>query len=155
LGELVRLRAEQSPSLLVYTHLEDDEREVRSISAAALWRRARALAVGLTALPVGARVLLPFDAGLEFAPALIACTLAGVIGVPVPSPAGGGRGLERLLAICADAEVAAVLDLGPTWPGSPVTPSRLRDASAGRAGHDLRSWEWIARMRRGQSMAKQ
>jgi acyl-CoA synthetase (AMP-forming)/AMP-acid ligase II len=109
LGELVRLRAEQSPSLLVYTHLEDDEREVRSISAAALWRRARALAVGLTALPVGARVLLPFDAGLEFAPALIACTLAGVIGVPVPSPVGGGRGLERLLAICADAEVAAVL----------------------------------------------
>ncbi|MEZ4432011.1 MAG: AMP-binding protein [bacterium] len=127
LGALVRHRAAEDPDHPLYTHLADGEAAAEVLTAGALDRRARALAHALAHLPPGSRVLLPFEQGLDFAPALVACTLAGHVGVPVPSPAAGGRGLDRLRAIAADAAVAAVL----TTPDIAATATALRDALPG------------------------
>jgi acyl-CoA synthetase (AMP-forming)/AMP-acid ligase II len=83
-----------------------------SMTYAALDRRARAVAAILqTHATPGDRVMLVFNAGLDFGAALFACFYAGMIAVPVPAPrsASAPAGRARLAAIAADAEPRFVL----------------------------------------------
>jgi acyl-CoA synthetase (AMP-forming)/AMP-acid ligase II len=59
----------------------------------------------------GDRVLLMSAPGLEYVAGFFGCLYAGAIAVPAypPSPLTGRQGLERVLAIIGDAQVAAVL----------------------------------------------
>ena len=114
LVDLLLHRAQATPDLPIFRHLVDGDETIETLTLGELARQARAIAVLLARrLPVGARVLLPHPPGLEFAAALLGCMFAGMVGVPVPPPDAGRRGpaLRRLLSICADAEVAAILTI--------------------------------------------
>ncbi|MCA9699926.1 MAG: hypothetical protein KC431_20545, partial [Myxococcales bacterium] len=96
---LLAHRAATSPTTVIYRHLDDGEHEGAALDVADLWRRARALAAVLSPAAtgghadrtreqtrVGDRALLLFPQGLDFAVALWACALAGIVAVPVPAP---------------------------------------------------------------------
>ena len=112
LVDLLVHRAAVTPDLEVFHHLVDGDDDVQTLTLAQLLAAARAIAVFLgERLAPGARVLLPHPPGLDFAAAMLGCCLAGLVGVPVPPPEPGRHGpaMRRLLAICRDADVAAIL----------------------------------------------
>ncbi|WP_146661649.1 beta-ketoacyl synthase N-terminal-like domain-containing protein, partial [Enhygromyxa salina] len=113
--DVARDRAGDQPALGVYTFLEDGETDARTLSAAALDLRARAVAAELQrVLEPGARALLLYPPGLDYVIAFFACLYAGVIAVPAypPDPRALARTLPRLSSILADCDAGAVLTLG-------------------------------------------
>lgn len=89
-----------------FAFLRDGERDVERTSYAELDRRARALAVALRARgAAGERVLLVFEAGLDYIAALFGCLYAGAIAVPVypPDPLRPVIGLEHLARVATAA----------------------------------------------------
>jgi acyl-CoA synthetase (AMP-forming)/AMP-acid ligase II len=60
-------------------------------------------------LAEGSRVLLLYPNGLEFVAAFIGCLYAGMIAVPAPLPGGQRHHRQRIAAIAANADVAAIM----------------------------------------------
>lgn len=96
-------REEEAPTTLTYGDLD---------------RRARALAAAMRAQSQpGDRVLLVYEAGLDFAAAFLATQYAGLVGVPCPVPelSRGARAAMRLAALVADAEPALIASTAAFW----------------------------------------
>ncbi|MCA9701097.1 MAG: AMP-binding protein, partial [Myxococcales bacterium] len=127
---MLRERARAEPDRLVYTHLRDGERDEVSVNFAQLWDRSRALGEFLRARGlVDQRVLLLYPPGLDYAEALFACFIAGVIAVPEgpPDPRRPERNMARLRAVARDARIAAVLTVAATLPARAVDPAAFTD----------------------------
>ncbi len=110
--EHARREAQRAPDRVVYTVLEQGEREGDSLSNGALDQRALAIGAELAAhARPGNRVLMMYPSGLEFIKALFGCFYAGAIAVPValPDPSRLNRTLPRLKSIVEDSAPRVVL----------------------------------------------
>ena len=112
LTEILRRRARQQPDRTAFTFLADGEVEAARLTYAELDQQARAVAALLDESGArGERVLLLFDAGLEFVTSFFGCLYAGAVAVPAPPPhpARLGRTLPRVQAIASDSHPALAL----------------------------------------------
>nr|QEO74681.1 AMP-dependent synthetase and ligase [uncultured bacterium] len=112
LTEILSRRARQEPDRTAFTFLADGEVETARLTYAELDERARAVAALLDESGArGERVLLLFDAGLEFVTSFFGCLYAGSVAVPAPPPhpARLARTLPRVQAIAADSRPALAL----------------------------------------------
>ncbi|HEY0171323.1 MAG TPA: beta-ketoacyl synthase N-terminal-like domain-containing protein, partial [Pyrinomonadaceae bacterium] len=137
LTEILRRRAVEQPRRAAFTFLADGERESARLTYAELDAGARAIAALLQERGArGERVLLLFDAGLEFVTAFFGCLYAGAVAVPAPPPhpARLGRTLPRVQAIAADSRPAVALTTAPIL-------SMIEQAPGG--ADDLRSLCWL------------
>lgn len=135
LVEVLRERALQQPERLVYTFLENGEREESQLTYAELDRRARAIAAWLQARDgTGQRALLLYPPGLDFIAAFWGCLYAGAAAVPAYPPKLN-RNLSRLQAIVADADASIVLTTERIL-------NRLDSLAAG--AEPLRKLRWVA-----------
>lgn len=138
LGEILATRARSTPYRLAFTYSLDGVTGASTVTYGMLQARAQHTAsLLLDVVPPGGRVLLLFEAGLEFAGALFGCFQAGVVGVSAmpPTPKRLHRAMPRLSAVAEDARVSAVL-----------TTAAVRDEAgpllAGQ--HAVRAIPWIA-----------
>ena len=117
LAGLLRDAAQREPDALGYGFLADGEADLRTLTWSQLERSASRVAalIGRVVAP-GGRVVLVFEAGLDFITAFFGCQLAGVAAVPVdpPSPGRPGPGLANIERVAADCGAEMVL-------ASPVT----------------------------------
>lgn len=135
MAEVLAYRAGVEPDATAFIHLLDGEEHAQAMSYAELWQRARSLADALVPLEVeGKRVLMLFEAGLDYVTALFALFLTGATAVPSFPPIGS-RALERLGLITADAEPALVLTNGRF--------SRLRERMQSVLPADFPADGWI------------
>ncbi len=115
LVELLRWRAEVTPTQSGFRYLDGGEGEGRAMSYAELDRRARAIGAGLRehAEP-GERVILLYPPGLEYVEAFFGCLYAGVIAVPAypPNPRRLERTVPRLVSIVEDSGAELALSTG-------------------------------------------
>jgi len=112
LTEILRRRAQQQPDHTAFTFLADGEVETARLTYAELDQQARAVAALLDESGArGERVLLLFDAGLEFVTSFFGCLYAGAVAVPAPPPhpARLGRTLPRVQAIASDSRPVLAL----------------------------------------------
>jgi acyl-CoA synthetase (AMP-forming)/AMP-acid ligase II len=120
IDELLRVRADTTPGDLAVCFLLDGEEEGPRLSYAGLDARARALAALLRDVgEPGDRVLLLFEAGLEFVPAFFGCLYAGLVPVPLPPPrldrlAQSWQGLANVAADCQPRIALTTSDLAPS-----------------------------------------
>ncbi|WP_437630406.1 non-ribosomal peptide synthase/polyketide synthase [Sorangium sp. So ce854] len=138
LVDLLRFRATEQPDRLAYSFLLDGETEEATLTYAQLDRRARAIGATLESRGArGARVLLLFPPGIEYAAAVLGCLYAGAVAVPAypPDPARLGRTLPRLHALIADAQASFALTIGAILP----IVSALAEQSEA-----LKSLRWLA-----------
>ena len=135
LVDLLRFRAESSPSRIVYRFLPGENREEQRVTYAELDARAKSLAARIReSAASGDRVLLLVPPGLDYVAAYFACLYAGTIAVPAYPP-HPRRPDPRIPAIVADCQPSVALT-------SEALLSR-RDQWAG--GDDrLASLRWIA-----------
>jgi 8-amino-7-oxononanoate synthase len=135
LVDLLRFRAESSPSKVVYRFLPGENKEELRITYLELDQRAKSLAARIRESAAGGdRVLLLVPPGLDYVAAYFACLYAGTIAVPAYPP-HPRRPDPRISAIAADCQPAVALT-------SESLLSRL-DQWAG--GDDrLSSLRWIA-----------
>jgi acyl-CoA synthetase (AMP-forming)/AMP-acid ligase II len=131
LVELCQARAAAEPDMRAYTFYADGRTEWDALTLADLDRRARALAVHLTALArPGTRALLCFEPGLDFHIAFLGCLYAGLIAVPV-APLDGTRTsvkVSRIESIVASCRPDLLLSTGLTFAKClPVIEESLRD----------------------------
>jgi amino acid adenylation domain-containing protein len=107
-ADVIRERAARTPDWTAFEFVSDDGTEL-ALTYAELDHRARALAYALQQrVAAGQRALLMYPPGFDYVVGFAACMYASVTAVPVYPPAGR-RGLERVLAVAANAEAAAVL----------------------------------------------
>ena len=85
--DVIRNRAEQEPHHTALLFLEDGEHTVRCWSYQELWTRVRDVAERVQSLR-GERVVLLYDAGLEYIAAFLGVLAAGAVAVPSYPPAG-------------------------------------------------------------------
>lgn len=120
IDEVLRIRAENTPDHLAACFLLDGEEEGPRLSYAGLDEIARALAALLRDVgEPGDRVLLLFEAGLEFIPAFFGCLYAGLVPVPLPPPrldmlAQSWQGLANVAADCQPRIALTTSDLAPS-----------------------------------------
>jgi acyl-CoA synthetase (AMP-forming)/AMP-acid ligase II len=118
LVELCQARAAAEPDMRAYTFYADGRTEWDALTLSDLDRRARALAVHLTALArPGTRALLCFEPGLDFHIAFLGCLYAGLIAVPV-APLDGTRTsvkVNRIESIVASCRPDLLLSTGLTF----------------------------------------
>jgi acyl-CoA synthetase (AMP-forming)/AMP-acid ligase II/acyl carrier protein len=108
LVDVLRERAVATPEEVVYTFLQDGEREARTLTYGELDRRARAIARTLQRLTrPGDRVLLFYPDGLDYVTGVFGCLFAGLVGVSGAAPLGP-RSLPRLFSILNDASPAVI-----------------------------------------------
>ncbi|MEU8528856.1 fatty acyl-AMP ligase [Streptomyces sp. NPDC048629] len=102
-----------SPDRELFTFVDDDGRDARTLSAGSLAGSAMAIAHELTArgLVPGDRVLLCYPPGPDFVEALTACLWVGLIPVPVypPNPLKLRHDVAALAATAQDCGARAVL----------------------------------------------
>ncbi|GAA1500638.1 hypothetical protein GCM10009760_62430 [Kitasatospora kazusensis] len=112
LAQMLHDRAQQSPDVVAYRFVEDDE-SAHELTYAELDARARAVAAEITATGKGRTdpALLLFAPGLDYLAGLFGCFYAGVPAVPAfpPDPTRLARTLPRLAAIIEDAGSDLVL----------------------------------------------
>ena len=104
--DVLRRRAAADDPTPCYTFLSNDEQGEERLTAAALDRKARAIAAGLQArTKPGDRVVLLYPPGLAYIEAFFGCLYAGVIAVPAYPPTNGkqGRATARVAGIFHDA----------------------------------------------------
>jgi acyl-CoA synthetase (AMP-forming)/AMP-acid ligase II len=141
---LMRHHAEARPGQEAVSLVRDVERDERvTLTYRQLDLEARRIAAWLQRhAPAGARVLLLFPVGTDFAAAFMGCLYAGMIAVPAPLPGQYRHERQRIRAIAADADVAAIftdaahLDMVRTWAREedfgelPCLDTRALDADA-------------------------
>ena len=135
LVDLLRFRAESSPSRVVYRFVPGDSKDVQRITYEQLDRRAKSLAARIreSAAP-GDRVLLLVPPGLDYVAAYFACLFAGTIAVPAYPP-HPRRPDPRISAIVADCQPSVAL----------TSESLLSRIDQWAGGDDrLASLRWIA-----------
>jgi acyl-CoA synthetase (AMP-forming)/AMP-acid ligase II len=109
LVDLLRQRAADQPHATAYSFVSDSPAQPKSLSYAALDRRARTIAARLQALDAqGQRALLLYQPGLDYLAAFFGCLYAGVIAVPAYPPSNN-RAAPRIQAIVQDAQAMIVL----------------------------------------------
>ncbi|MCY1022989.1 non-ribosomal peptide synthase/polyketide synthase [Pyxidicoccus sp. MSG2] len=111
LVDLLRDRSSEKPRERLYTFLEESEGEELSCTYGELDARARRIAVALSGLEPGTRVVLLYPPGLEYIAGFFGCLYAGLVAVPAypPDPSRLERTLPRLQAIIQDAQATVVL----------------------------------------------
>jgi acyl-CoA synthetase (AMP-forming)/AMP-acid ligase II len=117
--ELLRERAAGRHAEKGFAFLRDGEHDIERMSYAELDRRARALAGPLRErAAAGERVLLVFEAGLDYIAALFGCLYAGAIAVPLypPDPLRPVQGLEHLARVAAVATARFAMTSADLWP---------------------------------------
>jgi natural product biosynthesis luciferase-like monooxygenase protein/amino acid adenylation domain-containing protein len=137
LTEILRRRARRQPERTAFSFLADGEGVTARLTYAELDARARAVGALLQECGArGERVLLLFDAGLEFVTSFFGCLYAGAVAVPAPPPhpARLGRTLPRVQAIAADSRPVIALTTAALL-------SMIERAPEGAA--DLRALRWI------------
>lgn len=137
LTEILCRRARQQPDRTAFTFLADGEVETARLTYAELDQRARAVAALIDESGArNERVLLLFDAGLEFITSFFGCLYAGAVAVPAPPPhpARLGRTLPRVQAIAGDSRPALALTTTPIL-------SMIESAADDAIG--LRSLRWL------------
>ncbi|WP_067475377.1 AMP-binding protein [Nocardia amamiensis] len=126
--------AAAEPDRIALTFRHDDRDE--TLTYGRIHARAAGLAkVIAESLRPGERVMVLLPPGIDFVVAMFACFYAGVVAVAAPPPnlLKANRGLPRLEAIAADAEVAAV-----------ITEDSVRHRIAGAVGNSLGAAIWLA-----------
>ena len=116
LVHLLSWAAETQPDRHACSFLKDDMSEVQRWTFSELDHRAAAVGAALQhRCTRGDRVLLLFSPGLDFVSAFLGCLYAGVIAVPLPSPAAlrPPRFLPRLRAIAEDSQASVLLTTSP------------------------------------------
>src|SRR5262249_15508061 len=109
LVELLRDRANRTLDRAAFSFLSDAETVKETLTYGELDERARAVAAVLQSRGLaGERALLLCPPGLAYAAACFGCLYAGVAAAPL-SPPRRARGLDRLHAVIADAQAAAVI----------------------------------------------
>lgn len=109
LVDVLRLRAAAMPERTAFIHLVDGERDEVPITYARLSGQATAIARSLLERGArGKRVLLLFEAGIEYVAALMGVLMAGAVAVPSFPPVGT-RALGRLALIAKDAQAEVIL----------------------------------------------
>jgi acyl-CoA synthetase (AMP-forming)/AMP-acid ligase II len=112
LVDCLQRHAATRPQARAFVFLDNGEREAGSRSFGELDSRARVIASWLVRNGcAGRHVLLLLRDGLDFIDALMGCLYAGAVPVPVAVPRPN-RPVQALVAIAADADVAAVLTRG-------------------------------------------
>nr|WP_312371997.1 AMP-binding protein [Delftia acidovorans] len=135
LGEVLRARVSAAPGKTALRFLRQGEAQTEAASYEALYGRAASLAQALAARQArGSRVLLMYEAGIDFVVAFWACVQAGMVAVPVPLPKPN-RSLRWYEHIVQDAQIACVL-------GEGALQARL--AAALQASAPLRALAWLA-----------
>ena len=125
-----------------YVFLEDGDDDERSITAAALAIRARAIAATLAGVAKrGDRVLILVPPGLDYIAAFFGCLYAGVIAVPAypPDPRRLARTLPRLLAIVEAASATVMLTTRALHAAAAALVPSLHAVALDDASGDLRS----------------
>ncbi len=109
LVDLLRHRAQVQPDDTAFVYLVDGEEEQISITYQELDRRARAIGAWLKSQGLaGERVLLVYQAGLEFVTAFFGCLYGGVVAVPIYPPRRN-RSLGRVESVTNDADAHVAL----------------------------------------------
>ncbi len=133
--DVLRRRAETTPERIVFTWLEDGEREAGTRSLGELDTRARAIGARVAeSVAPGERALLLYDQGLSFIDALFGCLYAGVI--PVPTAAEYIRpeaAMARLAPIVSDATPALLMTDGTGMAVAGIRASAANGQAAGVA----------------------
>ena len=136
LVDLLRWRAAHQPGRRAYTFLPDGEVEESSVRYKELDRQARTVAARLQTLGVvdGARALLFYPPGLEYAAAFLGCLYAGVVAVPAYPPRLN-RPISRLRAMAADSKATVAL-----------TTTHILSNLERRLAHapEMKSLRWLA-----------
>ncbi|SEN18920.1 non-ribosomal peptide synthase domain TIGR01720/amino acid adenylation domain-containing protein [Stigmatella aurantiaca] len=111
LVELLGTRCSEKPRERLYLFEEESAEDSASCTYGELDARARRIAVALSGLEPGARVVLLYPPGLEYIAGFFGTLYAGLVAVPAypPDPARLERTLPRLQAIIQDARATAVL----------------------------------------------
>lgn len=111
--DLIGAQAARHGDREAYTFLDENGRESGSLTFPELDRRARAVADLLTdRVKYGDRALLLYPAGLDYVVAFFGCLYAGVIGVPLFTPARNRSGqLDTIASDCAAAIVLTTRDI--------------------------------------------
>lgn len=126
LVDMCASRAAEDPERVYFTYLPDGRTVGASLTAEAVDRGARALAVLLLRhADPGDRVLLAYPPGLEFIVGFFGCLYAGLIAVPIPPVEIGRTGpkTDKVDAVCGSAEPRVLL----------TTQSALTRLDGGRA----------------------
>jgi acyl transferase domain-containing protein/acyl-CoA synthetase (AMP-forming)/AMP-acid ligase II/acyl carrier protein len=109
LVEAVRFRAVNTPDETALIFLDNGERESLRLTFRQIDKRARSIALQLTAMTEpGERALLLYPSSVEFPCAFLGCLYAGVVAVPAYPPRRN-RSVDRLQAIIADAGARVAL----------------------------------------------
>ena len=108
------LEASRRPDAPVYTELDDDGREVETVTYAQMHEAAATLAAHLRddlGLAPGDHALLVYPPSMDFVRAFVACLWAGVVPVPLPppNPLELSKELGTLSAIARSADARVVL----------------------------------------------
>lgn len=108
--EWLHQQAENHSDHTLYQFLQRGEfNNIATLSFADLLSQAQGVASHLSQrFPVGSRLVLLYEPGLDFVVAFWACMYAGMVAVP-SYPPGDKRTRERFLGICKDAQATAVL----------------------------------------------
>jgi acyl-CoA synthetase (AMP-forming)/AMP-acid ligase II len=135
LVDLLRHRAQNQPSQIAYTFLEDGETEVGWLTYQELNQQAQAIAARLQDMgAIGSHALLLYPPGLDFIVAFFGCLYAGVVAVPAYPPRRN-QNLSRLQSILSDAQATVSL----------TTTSLLQDIRARFSEEpELTKLNWIA-----------
>lgn len=112
LPDIARWRGERQSTQIAFTFLADGEEKAQTLSFGELDAQARAIAATLQARgPLGQRVLLLAEPGLDFVAAIFGCLYAGAVAVPVnpPDPLRLARTLPRFQAVLDDCGATLLL----------------------------------------------
>ena len=109
LVDVLRHRAQHSPSKIAYTFLPEGDQQAKTLTYAELDEQVRAVAAQLQRIGCqGKRVLLLLPSGEDYVIGFLGCLYARAVPVTVYSP-GSKRRLRRIEVIAHDADPAAVL----------------------------------------------
>jgi len=107
--DVLRCRSQHQSNQLAYTFLRSGEAEEQSLTYGELHHQVSAIAAHLQSrLPIGERVLLAYQPGLDFVLSFLACLHAGMVAVPAYPPRKN-QNTSRLRSIVQDSSITTAL----------------------------------------------